>query len=64
MPGWFDTLISGIGVLYPDARETQRMAIVLAIEVKPTIKGIKANRDVLIEKVIEIINKEKLLGIL
>ena len=56
LPGGFNTFISGIGVLYPDGRETQRVGIVPDIEVKPTIKGIMENRDELLERAIGIIN--------
>jgi C-terminal processing protease CtpA/Prc len=42
----------------PDGRETQRIGIVPDIEVKPTIKGVREGRDELLEKAIEIIEKE------
>ncbi len=57
LPGGIRTMISGIGVYYPDGKETQRVGIVPNIEVKPTINGIKEGRDELIEKAIEVINK-------
>lgn len=56
-PGNYQTLMTGIGVYYPDGRETQRIGIVPDIEVKPTIEGIKAKRDEVLEKAIEVINK-------
>lgn len=56
LPGGLSTMISGIGVYYPDGKETQRIGIVPDIQVKPTIQGIKEGRDELIEKAIEIIN--------
>ena len=55
LPGGIDTMISGIGVYYPDGTETQRIGIVPDIEVKPTIKGIREGRDELLEKAIAII---------
>lgn len=55
LPGGLRTMISGIGVYYPDGGETQRIGIVPDIEVKPTINGIKNGKDELIEKAIEII---------
>jgi Peptidase family S41 len=58
LPGGIRTGISGIGVYYPDGKETQRIGIVPDIEVKPTIAGIKSGRDELLEKAIEIINKQ------
>jgi C-terminal processing protease CtpA/Prc len=56
LPGGINAAISGIGIYYPDGRETQRIGIVPDIEVKPTIQGIKERRDELLEKAIEIIN--------
>jgi C-terminal processing protease CtpA/Prc len=56
LPGGIRTGISGIGVYYPDGRETQQIGIVPNIEVKPTIKGIAAGRDELLEKALEIVN--------
>lgn len=58
LPGGIYTMISGIGVYYPDGKETQRIGIVPDIEFKPTIKGIREGKDELLEKAIEII-KEK-----
>lgn len=58
LPGGLGTMISGIGVLYPDGTETQRVGIVPDIEIKPTIKGITEGRDELMEKAIEIILEE------
>lgn len=57
LPGGLRTMISGIGVYYPDGTETQRIGIIPDIEVLPTIKGVKEGRDELLEKAIEIINK-------
>ncbi|MBI2966187.1 MAG: peptidase S41 [Bacteroidetes bacterium] len=56
LPGGIYTIISGIGVYYPDGKETQRIGIIPDIEIKPTIEGIKNGRDELLEKAIEIIN--------
>ncbi len=58
LPGGIKTMISGIGVYYPDGRETQRVGIIPDIEVKPTIDGIKQNRDEVLEKAIQIINNK------
>ncbi len=58
LPGGLRTMISGIGVYYPNGEETQRIGIVPDIEVRPTIDGIKNGKDGLIEKAIEIILNE------
>lgn len=58
LPGGLRTMISGLGVYYPDGKATQRIGIKPDIEVKPTIKGIKEGRDELLEKAIELIKEE------
>ena len=55
LPGGLRTMISGLGVYYPDGTETQRVGIVPDIEVKPTIEGIKNGKDELLEKAKEVI---------
>ncbi|MBL4935604.1 hypothetical protein JK636_07515 [Clostridium sp. YIM B02515] len=57
LPGGISTVFSGIGVYYPDKSETQRVGVKPDIYVKPTINGIKAGRDELVEKAIELIKK-------
>ena len=57
LPGGILTWFSGKGVYYPDGSETQRVGVKIDLKVYPTIKGIKAGRDELVEKAIEIINK-------
>jgi hypothetical protein len=42
-------MVSGIGVFYPDKRPTQRVGIVPDQEVKPTIAGVRAGRDEVLE---------------
>lgn len=59
LPGGLKTRISGIGVYYPNGKETQRVGIVPDIEVKPTIEGIRKGKDELLLKAIEIILDEK-----
>jgi hypothetical protein len=56
LPGGLRTMISGIGVYYPDGTETQRVGIIPDIEVKPTIEGIRNGKDELLEKAVELIN--------
>ncbi len=57
LPGNIFTYISGIGVLYPDGSETQRVGIIPDIKMEPTIKGIRDGKDELLDKAIELINK-------
>jgi C-terminal processing protease CtpA/Prc len=58
LPGGLRTMISGIGVNYPNGNETQRVGIVPDIEVQPSIEGIRQGKDELLEKAIETIMKE------
>lgn len=58
LPGGLMTMISGIGIYYPNGVETQRVGIIPDLEVKPTIKGIRERRDELLEKAIQIITKK------
>lgn len=56
----FHTRYSGVGVYYPDKKETQRVGIVPDIEIKPTIKGIQEGRDEVLEKALAFIETEDL----
>lgn len=51
----FHSSFSGIGVYYPDKRETQRIGIVPDIEVIPTIKGIQSGKDEVLERALRFI---------
>ncbi|MCD8519203.1 MAG: S41 family peptidase, partial [Flavobacterium sp.] len=55
LPGNIFTYISGIGVLTPDGSETQRIGIVPDIKMEPTINGIRAGKDEVLEKAIELL---------
>lgn len=57
LPGGLRTMISGIGVYYPDGKETQRIGIVPDIMVKPTIEGIKNGKDEVLESAIKVISQ-------
>lgn len=57
LPGGLRTMISGIGVYYPDGTETQRVGVIPDIAVEPTIEGIQSGRDEYIEKAIQYINE-------
>jgi carboxyl-terminal processing protease len=51
--------ITGIGVFYPDGRETQRIGIVPDYEVPITLEDIRTGRDAILEKAIEIAKQIK-----
>lgn len=54
LPG-MEVMFTGMGVYYPDGRETQRIGILPDIEVTPTIKGVREGRDEVLEKAIRFI---------
>ena len=49
LPGGVEGMISGIGVFYPDNTPTQRIGIVPDLVARPTIEGIRAGRDEVLE---------------
>jgi C-terminal processing protease CtpA/Prc len=55
LPGGFSTMISGLGVFYPDGSPTQRVGIHIDVEARPTIDRIRAGRDEVLEKAIHLI---------
>jgi C-terminal processing protease CtpA/Prc len=59
LPGNLRTMISGLGVFYPDHRPTQRIGIVPDLTVEPTVKGIASGRDEILEAAIRAITEKK-----
>ena len=59
LPGQLRTLISGIGVFYPDHRPTQRVGIVPDVVARPTLAGIAAGRDEVLETAMHLIEDSK-----
>ena len=49
LPGNVEGMISGIGVFYPDGTPTQRVGIIPDLVVRPTVAGIRAGRDEVLE---------------
>jgi C-terminal processing protease CtpA/Prc len=56
IPGGQSSYISGLGVFYPDQRPTQRVGIVPDVWVTPTIAGLRAGRDELLDAAIRLIH--------
>jgi hypothetical protein len=50
LPGGLRSMISGIGVFYPDKTPTHRIGIVPNVEIRPTIEGIREGRDEVLEE--------------
>jgi C-terminal processing protease CtpA/Prc len=56
LPGNMATRITGLGIYYPDGRETQRIGLVPDLVVEPTVAGLQAGRDELLEQAIHWLN--------
>jgi C-terminal processing protease CtpA/Prc len=52
LPGGLRSMISGIGIFYPDKKPTQRIGILADVEVKTTLAGIRAGRDEVLEEAV------------
>ena len=49
LPGGLHTGISGLGVFTPERGQTQRVGVAVDLEVRPTVEGIAAGRDEVLE---------------
>jgi len=49
IPGGVSGGLTGLGVFYPDQRQTQRVGIIPDISAQPTVSGIRAGRDEVLE---------------
>jgi C-terminal processing protease CtpA/Prc len=59
LPGGGNSMISGIGVFYPDKKPTQRLGIIADVEAHPTIAGIRDGRDEVLEEAVrQILGKD------
>lgn len=54
LPGGLRTAFSGIGVYYPDWTPTQRTGIRVDVPAEPTMVGVRAGRDEVLEKAWEV----------
>lgn len=59
LPGNYVVTFSGNGIYYPNNTATQRLGVQVAEEVHPSVKGVLSKKDELLEKAIELINKEE-----
>lgn len=62
LPGGLQGLMSGIGVFYPDHRPTQRIGIVPDLVVRPTLAGIRAMHDRVLEAAVERVLGRAMIG--
>lgn len=63
LPGNLSTMISGLGIFYPDRRPTQRIGILPDVVVRPTVEGIAAGRDEVLEAAMRVIEDSNRNGI-
>lgn len=54
-PGGLKTKFSGLGIYYPDGTCAQRTGVKIDIVCRPTIKGMQAGKDELLEKAVSVI---------
>lgn len=59
IPGNITMYFSGQTVWFPDGKQLQRIGLVPDIYVRPTIRGIRASRDEVLERAIEFLQKGK-----
>jgi len=59
LPGDLRTMVSGLGVFYPDHKPTQRIGILPDVIVGPTVQGIAAGRDEVLETAIHLMEDSK-----
>ena len=59
LPGGLTARVSGTGILHPDGRQTQRVGIVPDRVVEPTVAGIRANRDEVLQQAVQSLEQAK-----
>ena len=59
LPGGVNTIFTGLGVYNPDKSETQRVGILPDVQVSPTIEGMQAGRDEVLEAALEWLHSEE-----
>ncbi|MCU0394507.1 MAG: S41 family peptidase, partial [Chitinophagaceae bacterium] len=55
IPGGYEAWFSGLGILYPDGGQTQRTGIRVDVPVKPTVDGLRAGKDEVLEAALQLI---------
>jgi C-terminal processing protease CtpA/Prc len=61
-PGDYKTAFTGIGIFYPDGRETQRIGIVPDIKVEQTVDGVRKGKDEILERTVQFLSTGKRQG--
>ena len=58
IPGKINLTFSGMNISYPNGQTMQRIGLIPDVLVLPTIKGIREGRDEVLEKAIEVLQKQ------
>jgi carboxyl-terminal processing protease len=58
-PGNVNHAMTGLGIFYPDGSPTQRVGVKVDIEVRPTVEGIREDRDEVLERAIKYIQDKR-----
>lgn len=58
LPGGIKTVITGIGIYYPDYKETQRVGVKIDLNVTQKISNLLLGKDDLLEKAVSLINQK------
>jgi C-terminal processing protease CtpA/Prc len=56
LPGAMTVFFTGLGIYYPDGRQTQRVGIQPDIEIRPSLAGLRAGRDEVLDRAIQYIH--------
>jgi C-terminal processing protease CtpA/Prc len=59
LPGYIAAYFTGLGIYYPDGSPTQRIGIVPDIYNRPTVTGIQAGRDEMLERAVHFIENNQ-----
>lgn len=54
LPGGLGTSYSSVGVFYPDGTNAQGVGVHIDVEVYPTVESLRAGRDLILEKALEL----------
>ncbi|MFZ4931269.1 S41 family peptidase [Chryseobacterium sp. Mn2064] len=57
LPGSMSTSISGLGISYPNGKESQRAGVSIDIQTNPTLESLRKGDDPLVQKAVEFINR-------
>ncbi|PZR23719.1 MAG: hypothetical protein DI535_23485 [Citrobacter freundii] len=59
LPGGYTITFSGLGIYYPDGTPTQRRGIKVNIQSEPTIAGLLAGKDEVLDRALQFVNTGK-----